>query len=142
MSGTILSSVSCFFASCSFTSVALKYPLKYRQITSVWYRQQFLSIFCLPPSFAFSLFLISLLAGIYFLFYFKHALLYLFLVFVIRFSSLMHVDLFLNEFWVQYFISDFVTEFAKTYEFENDDRESSPHFNISFVIFSDRVFLD
>ena len=34
------------FASCSFTSVALKY----RQITSV--RQQFLSICCLPPSFA------------------------------------------------------------------------------------------
>ena len=75
----------------------------------LWYRQQFLSICCLPPSFASVN--STLLAGIYFSFYFKHILLYFFgemkkklylyranYKFVIRLSSLMRVDLFLNEF--------------------------------------------
>ena len=48
-SGTISSSVSAFCFMLSFTSVALKN----RQITSVWYRQQFFSIRSLLPSFAF-----------------------------------------------------------------------------------------
>ena len=39
-----------------------------------------------------------------------------------------------------YFISHFVTKFAKTYEFEDGDKKSSPHFDVNFVIFKERAF--
>ena len=126
------------FASCSFTSVALKY----RQITSVWtlvsatvlVNLLFTSKLCFS---LFSLFwqvYISLFnSNTYSWFFFGEIKKKLYLYWanynlVIRISSLMRVDLFLNEFWVLY---------------QNLwDKKSSPHFDVSFVIFKERTFLD
>ena len=64
------------FASCSFTSV----PLKYLQITSIWTLVSATVLVNLLFTFklCFYQFIQSLLAGIYFSFYFKHVLLYFF----------------------------------------------------------------
>ena len=83
--------------------------------SGLWYRQQFLSICCVPPSFAsvysvsFGRFIFLFLLQTRTLVFFSGEMkkkLYLYWAdykFVIRFSSLKRVDLFSNEVWVLHF---------------------------------------